>query len=221
MKFAPVAFLATPLVALSVAFGLITPAAAHPHILATARSAIIYSADGKVTAVRQTWIYDPAYSAFAMREIDKNGDGKASDEELAAYAKVQVAALGEFGYFTTIKANDKTVEIGEPREYGFEQRGGVVLTLNFTLPLKAAIADANTLVIELFDPTFFAYFTLADDRDAVRLVGAPQGCATTFAGPKPIDLTHTRSIPAAFWAALDGSAEAGRQFVNRIVVTCP
>jgi hypothetical protein len=79
----------------------------------------------------------------------------------------------------------------------------------------------KSVVVELLDPGFFAYFTMPEDEDAVHLQDAPKGCTWTAIGPKPIDLTNTRSIPSAFWAAINGSAEAGRSFLNRIAVTCP
>ena len=87
------------------------------------------------------------------------------------------------------------------------------------IPLKTAPPVDKQLTVELYDPNFFAYFTMADD--GVRLVGAPQGCVPVVTGPQPIDLKNTRSVPALFWQALDGSKTAGLQFVNRIAVTCP
>jgi len=105
------------------------------------------------------------------------------------------------------------------QSYKAERRDDGRLELVFTVPLKAAVAFGKHFVIEIHDPNFFAYFTLVPD--GVRLIGAPNGCIPIVAGPQPIDLRNTRSIPSIFWQALDGSKEAGMQFVNRISVTCP
>jgi ABC-type uncharacterized transport system substrate-binding protein len=195
------------------------PAMAHPHILATVRATIVYSDAGAPVSLRQQWTYDQAYSAFAMREASK-GEPKAEAEALAQLAKTQASALAEFGYYTKIVADGKPVALGEAGESSLERGADGRLTISFTLPFKSPGAPAENLSIEIFDPVFFAYFTM-DNDNAVQLSGASAACVTKFAGPQPLDLKNTRSVPAIFWAALDGSASAGQNFVNRIDVACP
>jgi len=207
------------LVAAGMAVAGVAPAMAHPHILATVRAEILWSEDGKVTALRQSWIYDPAYSAFATRNYKKGG-GDFSQADLAGLAKTQIEALAEYGYFTAIVAGQQKVELAAPEDYGFRWEPDGVLVLSFTLPMKTAVALPQGFTVEIFDPNFFAYFTMPEADDAVRLDRAPKSCAASVSGPNSIDLKQPRSIPATFWAALDGSATAGRQFVNRIVVSC-
>jgi ABC-type uncharacterized transport system substrate-binding protein len=196
------------------------PASAHPHILITVRSEIVYSSDRKIIAVRQSWTYDAAYSAYIIREF-RSSSGELAADQLANLAKSQIAAFAEHSYFTVLTSAGGKVGPGEPSNYGFRQEEAGRLTLNFALPLKSAIPSDAGFVVEVFDPNFFAYFTMADDESAVRLIGAPEDCKVSSNGPSPIDLKNTRSIPALFWQALDGSSVAGQQFVNRIVVTCP
>lgn len=195
-------------------------ALAHPHILATVHMEVLFLDNGAVRGLRQTWAYDPVYSSFARRKIDADGDGKLSVDELADFAKTQLADLKEHSYFTRAWMADAKMELGDALDYALVQTHAGILELNFTLPVRTSVAPGEPLTIELYDPNFFAYFTMAEAGSSATLVGAPEGCATAFSGPKPIDLTHPPSIPSAFWAALDGSSEAGKQFVNRIVVTC-
>ena len=194
------------------------PAAAHPHILASVRATIVYSDAGVPVALRQQWTYDQAYSAFAMREANK-GEQKTETEALAQLAKTQTSALAEFGYYTKVAVDGKTVDLGEAGESTLERSADGRLTISFTLSFKSPAA-ADKLAIEIFDPVFFAYFTM-DNDSAVQLSGAPASCIAKIAGPLPVDLKNTRSVPAIFWAALDGSASAGQNFVNRIDVACP
>src|SRR5262249_12979167 len=126
-----------------------------------------------------------------------------------------------FGYYTTVTTDGETISVGEARDYGFEQADDGVLTFSFTLPVSSPAADLKNLIIEILDPSFFAYFTIPGDEEAVHLLDAPKGCTWPAIGPKPLDLTNTRTVPAVFWAALDGSAEAGHNFINRVTVTCP
>jgi ABC-type uncharacterized transport system substrate-binding protein len=194
-------------------------AGAHPHVLPTVRTNLIFSSDGRMTAVQHTWTYDAAYSTFAARDIDANKDGIIAKDELAVFAKSQLDALAGHNYFTTVTTPAGSFEFGPPESYGVEKLDDGRLQLKFTVPLKAAPAVDKQLIVEIYDPNFFAYFTMADD--GVHLVGARNGCVPIAAGPQPIDLKNTRSIPALFWQALDGSKTAGLQFVNTITVKCP
>ena len=206
---------------LAVAASLILTAAAcaHPHVLPTVKVDLIVSSNGLVTAIQHTWLYDSAYSTFIGRDLDTNKDGVISSDELAAFAKNQVDALAEHSYFTTVTAQAGAVELGAAQSYSVEKRDDGRIQLGFVVSLKTSASVDRQLTVELFDPNFFAYFTMADD--GVHLVGAPQGCVPAVTGPQPIDLKNTRSIPAVFWDALNnGSKTAALQFVNRITVTC-
>lgn len=205
------------LVAILLVWG-VAPCLAHPHILASVQVAVMYSDRAEVTAIRNSWTYDPFYAAFAKRQIDTNGDGKYSVEELNLFAKQQMGSLREFGFFTAVEAEGTKVEFDDPADYGLKLTDDGILTLAFVLPLKKAAMLSKQFTINIFDPHFFAYFTLADR--AVYLIGAPQGCSTTATGPKSIDLTRPRSVPASFWAALDGATADNAEFVNRITVIC-
>jgi len=207
------------LFAVAATLSMMAVAYSHPHVLPTVRTDLIFSPAGHVTAIRYTWLYDSAYSTFAGRDIDADKDGTISAGELAAFAKNQIDALAEHSFFTTVTTPAGGFDLGPPESYAVEKLADGRLQLSFTIPLKTAPPVDKQLVVELYDPDFFAYFTMADD--GVRLVGAPQGCVPIVTGPQPIDLRNTRIIPAVFWQALDGSKTAGLQFVNRIAVTCP
>jgi ABC-type uncharacterized transport system substrate-binding protein len=82
-----------------------TPALAHPHVWVTARTELLYAPDGKVTAVRHAWRFDKGYSAFITQGLDRNGDGKLTPDELQELAQENTSSLGDFDYFTVLKAN--------------------------------------------------------------------------------------------------------------------
>jgi ABC-type uncharacterized transport system substrate-binding protein len=195
------------------------PAMAHPHVLPEVHASIVFNGSGGVTALRQVWTYDPAYSAFVMRGKEPSAGNNLSEADLKAFADTQAAALAEHGFFTVASTPDGQVELAPPQQYAAVQRSDGRLELSFTLPLAAAQAGRSGLVVEIHDPNYFAYFTIAED--GVSLENAPPGCDAKTSGPQPIDLKQTKLIPAAFWQALKGSQTASAQFVNRISVTCP
>ena len=194
-------------------------AIAHPHVLPEVQASIVFNGSGGVTALRQVWTYDPAYSAFVMRGKASSAGNSLSEAELKAFADTQVAALFEHGFFTVAATPDGQVEMGRPQQYSASQGSDGRLELTFTLPLAATQAGRSGLVVEIHDPNYFAYFTIAED--GVSLENAPSGCDVKTSGPQPIDLKQTKLIPAAFWQALKGSTTASAQFVNRISLTCP
>jgi ABC-type uncharacterized transport system substrate-binding protein len=199
--------------------GLAPPALAHPHVWVTAKAELVYGPDGKVTAVRHTWTFDPAYSAFVTQGLDKNNDGTLTADELQELAKTNTDSLAEFDYFTHLKANGAKQGFDAPREpkMGFENGAA---TLSFHLPLKKP-ASNKMLALEVYDPTFFVDFAMADGEDAVRLANAPRGCATTVTRPKPVDTAQQQRLSEAFFQALTASAEYGASQANKVIVACP
>jgi ABC-type uncharacterized transport system substrate-binding protein len=203
------------------ALGLASPALAHPHVWVTAKAEIVYAPDGKVTALRHAWTFDPAYSSYVTQGLDKNGDGKLSPDELQDLAKENAESLVEFDYFTALKANGAKPALDAPRGYGMTFENGQV-TLAFVLPLKAPARADKALSLEVYDPSFFVSFSMAEGVDAVKLANAPKGCAATVTRPKPIEVGQGQKLSEAFFEALTAASNSGANFdTNRVLVVCP
>src|SRR5204862_328011 len=85
-----------------------------------------------------------------------------------------------------------------------------------------AVAKAQTLDVEMYDPTWFVDFSFAE-KEPVKLVGAPADCKISFAKPGEAGTAAApKSQPGeAFFNNLDPSANYGSQFANKIAVKCP
>jgi ABC-type uncharacterized transport system substrate-binding protein len=200
--------------------GIVSPALAHPHVWVTAKAEVVYDPEGRVTGVRHAWTFDKGYSAYVTQGLDKNGDGKLIPEELQDLAKENTESLVEFEYFTVLKANGKKQGFGAPRDYSMAYADEAA-TLSYFLPLKSPSA-IKTMAIEIYDPTFFISFSLADGDDAVKLASAPPGCATNVSRPKPAEAAQQQQpVSEAFFQALTASSNFGTQFANKVIIACP
>jgi ABC-type uncharacterized transport system substrate-binding protein len=191
-------------------------AQAHPHVWITSTSELIYAVDGSITGVRHAWTFDDMFTSYVLQGIESKTKGIYTHEELAPLAQTNVESLKEFGFFTFARADGKKQKFQEPVDYFMEYKDGA-LTLHFTLPLKTPVKSSE-LAIEVFDPTFFVDFKLAD-KDPVRLAGAPAACQVSFQRPND---------GAASAQAIDeqnfmngGNANFGAMFANKITVVCP
>ncbi len=205
--------------AIVAALALGAPALAHPHVWVTARAELVYAPDGKVAAVRHSWTFDQAYSAFVTQGLDKNNDGKLTADELQDLAKVNTEALADFEYFTHLKANGAKQAFDAPRDPAMAFENGAA-TLSFHLPLKKPAAS-KAVALEVYDPTFFVAFDMAEGQDAVRLANAPQGCAVTVSRPKPADAAQQQRLSEAFFEALTAASEFGADQAGKVIVACP
>jgi ABC-type uncharacterized transport system substrate-binding protein len=202
------------------ALGLAGPALAHPHVWITARAEIVYAPDGKVTAIRHAWTFDAAYSSYVTQGLDKNGDGVLTPDELQDLAKENAESLAEFGYFTVLKANGSKPAFDAPRDYRMSFENGQA-TLAFVLPLKTPARAGKALMLEVYDPTFFVSFSMAEGPDAIRLADAPAGCAATVIRPKPLRAADGQPLSEAFFQALTAARDLGADAASRIIVACP
>jgi ABC-type uncharacterized transport system substrate-binding protein len=196
---------------------LVTGAAqAHPHVWITASSELVYAPDGSVTGVRHAWTFDDMFSSYALQGIESRTKGVYSREELMPLAQTNVESLKEFAYFTFARADGKKEKFLEPVDYFLEYKDDA-LTLHFTLPLKTPVKPKE-LALEVFDPSFFIDFKLAD-KDPVRLVGAPADCQMKFQRPNDGG-AGAQKIGEQNFLSGDNS-NYGAMFANKITVACP
>lgn len=195
-------------------------ARAHPHVFVTARSELVFGADGVMTAVRHAWTFDDMFSAMAIQGLDANGDGQYSRDELAPLAETNVTALDEFKFFTFSKHGDKRVGFAQPRDYWIERLPDGRLTLHFTLPVKdGAPAKREPFRVEVYDPTYFVAFEFAKEAPA-KLVSAPPGCGVELERPDAPDSGQQKKIDESFFSGLSPGANFGAQFSNTLLVAC-
>ncbi|NOJ42524.1 DUF1007 family protein [Bradyrhizobium australiense] len=191
-------------------------AEAHPHVWITAKSEVVYAADGSMTGVRHAWTFDDMFSTYALQGIATKTKGVYTREELAPLAQTNVESLKEFAYFTFAKSDGKKAKFNEPIDYYLEYKDSA-LTLHFVLPLKTP-ATSKQLALEVFDPSYFIDFKF-DDKDPIKLIGAPAACQTQFQRPND-ETANTQRLNEQNFMNGDNS-NYGAMFANKITVNCP
>jgi len=210
-----------PLLAAIASLALVGEARAHPHVWVTMQSELIYAPDGSVTGGRHAWTFDDMFSVCATQGIEGKKKGQFTREELAPLAEVNVTSLKEYDFFTYAKANGKPLEFNEPAagyylEFDVKE---TVLTLYFTLPLKAPV-KAKDLTVEVYDREFFVDFSFAE-KDPVKLVGAPAQCKASVLNPQQMDAALAQRLGQLGADQRDPTLTIGAEFANKIVVKCP
>lgn len=199
-----------------------TDLAAHPHVLVDAKAEIVFDDQHRISAVRNVWRFDPAFSAYALQGLDKDGDGNFGKAELASLSQENVESLAAYDYFTYLVAGDRKRAFLPAKNYWLDF-DGAQLTLNFTLPLAEPVIVDGIVKVEIFDPEYFVAITLVKD-DAVSLDGAPPSCKTSYRPPQELDASTMAALAAIPIGQHDLPADlldAASALSNLIRLTCP
>lgn len=195
---------------------------AHPHVLVDAKSEVVFDEDGLIASVRQSWRFDPAFTAYAVQGLDTDGDGVYSDDELKPLAKVNVDSLKEFDFFTFLTVGGEELDFVDPKDYWLVFGDGQ-LTLFYDLPLKAPIAVGPETTLEVFDPEYFVAFNFVKE-DPVTLDGAPEGCTATYHPPRELDnqtMAMLGALPQEQRELPPELSSAAADLANIAEITCP
>jgi ABC-type uncharacterized transport system substrate-binding protein len=196
-------------------------AMAHPHVFVDAKAEIVFGKDGKIDAVRNVWQFDEAFTQYAIQGLDKNNDGKLSDDELKPLADINVKSLKEFRFFTYLADGGNEATFLPPKEYWLEFHGGR-LTLFFTLPAAQPLAPGKKTVLEIFDPEYFVAFDFVKDHP-LTLDGAPKGCGAVFHPPQELDaqtMATLAAIPVDQHDIPPDLVQAAAALANHFTVSC-
>lgn len=191
-------------------------ARAHPHVWVKVEATVTYDG-GRIAGIHHRWTFDDMYTAMAIQGLDKNQDGTYSREELAELANVNIEGLKEFDYFTFAKLGDAELPLKLPVDYWLEHKDGI-LTLHFTLPVEdPVLASAPGFSFQVYDPSYFIAFDLAE-KDPVTLgAGAPSGCSIELSVPKS-DMEQAQDLSDAFLSQFGG--DFGATLAKTIAVKC-
>lgn len=193
-------------------------ATAHPHVWIDVAMEVVFE-QGKVTALRQIWLFDDYYTAYATEGMDGDGDGQPDAARLQELLKENMGNLEEYGYFTEVTSGGSVVPFGPVVEMA-SRMTAARLEMTFLLPLAVPLDVRDRgMAYAIFDPTYYIEMLHAERTDAVRLSAAPAGCSAHLQKPDPT--VEATSLAAALDRTQSAGNGLGGLFAERVTVRCP
>lgn len=211
-------YLNRAVVAVAGALAASSAAMAHPHAWIDVKVDVVFDGQGRVAALKQTWLFDVFYSEFAMQNPGVER-GEASDAaRLAALLDENIGLIAPYEWFTRVEVKKAAVAFSPPTEKSMRLVDGrIEMAFVLTLATPAAIAG-SALDYLIFDPSYYIEMLHADNSASIRLVDAPDGCTHRIAQPRPSAADVTRA--AALDQVPDGPHDIGIVFAQRVTVQC-
>ncbi len=211
----------TKLVRLLAAVFLITlterAANAHPHAWIDVSVQVLFDGAGDVYGLRQYWLLDEFYTAFALESFRTSG-ASPSQSEIDELMRENMKNLSEYTYFTKVFHEGNEIKLGSIAEMSSTLRGSR-LEMEFVIPLAEAVnLDGKPISYKIYDPTYYIEVLHAQTDDAINLIEAPVGCDYRLIAPKP---TLEAIVSAAnLDRTQSGGDGLGDLFAERVEVAC-
>ena len=204
-----------------------TPARAHPHMWIDGQVQFGFNAEGQVTGITQTWVFDEMFSSYAKQGLPLQEDGSPDPAELEKIGQTWIEALADpmSHYFTTIRWRGQDVPVGPAQRVhvGWDTNTDQ-MSLSFELPMLEDLSlNDQALTVSVADPTFFVAYSF-DKPDAIELLAAPSYCQATYQPPKPLDRQTAQrlaAIPADVAELPDDLMAITQTLQHRVVLSCP
>jgi ABC-type uncharacterized transport system substrate-binding protein len=202
---------------------LTTGAAAHPHLFATMETALLTTAEGKISGLRIRWNFDETYTQYSLEGLDTNQNGTYEPDEIKPLTEENIKSLVESDYFTAARQAGAEVALGAVTVYG-QDMVDQKLSLWFELPFATPVdPKAGPFEARIYDPDFFIAFDYIPEKPP-QLVGqlAP-GCSMDLKPlPTTEEMDRTREMLSdkpQDWTP-DQPTDFGSLFAQPLVVTC-
>ena len=192
-------------------------AGAHPHSFIHLKTEVV-SENDRFVALKMRWTMDEITSADLLYDA---GNAKPGDEiwkKLAA--EVMANVLGQH-YFTEFWHNGKKVKFDNlPTDYGLAREGHQAV-LTFTLPLvNPQTLAGQTYTFSTFDPTYYVDMRYENDGDVSLPASLKSTCKLAVHTPQPSDEMMSYALSLDKEDAPDEDMELGKQFAQKVTLTC-
>jgi ABC-type uncharacterized transport system substrate-binding protein len=151
------------LLAASALIGSASLASAHPDIAIEDRVTFIFK-DARVTAIEETWTFDPGYTLSFLADYKTEPDGSISATESKAIAERIQPNLAEVRYFTYVRLDGRDLGNLPVRDF-VAAVSEKHLVFTFVVDLPAPVDPRRQpLKVEIYDHDYYAAILLAEEE---------------------------------------------------------
>ncbi len=190
----------------------------HPHAWIDIKVDVLFNDEGHAVGLREHWLFDEFYTAFALEGLGVAGRTAPSQEVLDEIVRLNVTNLADFNYFTDVLFGEDKVAFGQASDtIGSMQDERLVMS--FVVPFAEGLdLREQLLTYSVYDPTYYIEM-LHEDIDApIALEGSPDGCTHEVLAPNPT--MEAISLAAALDRAPTTNDGLGALFAEQVVVQC-
>jgi ABC-type uncharacterized transport system substrate-binding protein len=195
------------------------PARAHPHVFIDGGVDFLFDAEGRLTDLRVSWIYDPLTSLLMLEDlgIDAYGAAPLAPADRAALAAYQTDWYPEFEGDSYLWDGDRRIGLSRPRAADAEVVDGRVV-IRFERALDAPFRPGAETVVKVYDPTYFTAYSITERP---RLEGGAARCGARVQPFEPSGpLAALQRSLSAIGIDEDPEEDVGAVFAERVFVTC-
>ena len=192
-------------------------AGAHPHIFIDGGVDFRFDEQGRLEALRITWIYDPLNSLFMLEELGLPVDAPTPPADRPRLAAYQTEWIEGFDGDSYLYHDGARIGLSGPLDAEGEVRDGQVV-ISFLRRVETPFRPDETTVVEVYDPTYFTAYTVTDPP---QLEGAPGTCraqVVPYTPTAPLAALQQQLLEIPIDDEPEGTP--GALFADRVRLTC-
>lgn len=142
------------------------PAMAHPHIWVDAGLEIYFDDQGRLAALRITWVYDEFFSMLMLSdlELDSGFSGELTPEDHAALQGFDMNWIEGYHGDVFVTLDGAAQALSGPLEWTSDLIDGQLVSTHLRALEERVAPEGAEVRIEVYDPTYYT---------AYRIVGTP------------------------------------------------
>ena len=198
------------------------PALAHPHVFIDTEVEVILNAEGKVDAIRVTWIYDDLYtlSIIEDRGFDPDLDGHLDTAEKAALSGFDMVWDEGYAGDTYVLAGEAPLGLSGPSDWTADYVDGKLVSTHLRRLEAPVDPHAVPFIVQSYDPSYYVSY---------RIVGTPRvtggkDCTAEIFQPDlaAADTAFAAALEEYYGSDLEGDFPAvGAAYADEVRLTCP
>lgn len=196
-------------------------AGAHPHIFIDGGVDFRFDDQGRLEALRITWIYDPLNSLFMLEELGLPVDAPIPPADRPRLAAYQTEWIEGFDGDSYLHHDGARIGLSGPLDAEGEVRDGQVV-ISFLRRVETPFRPDETTVVEVYDPTYFTAYAVTDPPRIEGPAGAPtEDCRTEvvpYVPTAPLAALQQRLLEIPIDEEPEGTP--GALFAERVRLTC-